>query len=218
MAWTDPVDGYCERVGPAFWAEPVNAVTNLAFVLVALWLWPRVSGSARVLCGILFAIGIGSFLFHTYAQPWAAVLDVLPILLFILTFIYLATRVFLGLKRWAGIAAVIGFFPFASALVPLFQQVPGLGGSAGYAPVPVLIALYALMLWRKDRDIAWRLLVGAGLLSLSIAFRAMDEPFCAIFPIGTHFVWHSLNAIMLGWMISILSKRLEPDISGEKQR
>jgi hypothetical protein len=27
----DPIDAYCERLGPGLWAEPLNALTNLAF-------------------------------------------------------------------------------------------------------------------------------------------------------------------------------------------
>ncbi|MFT7390517.1 MAG: hypothetical protein ACI9ZH_000740, partial [Paracoccaceae bacterium] len=30
------IDAYCERLGPQFWAEPVNAATNLAFLIGAL--------------------------------------------------------------------------------------------------------------------------------------------------------------------------------------
>ncbi|SDT92452.1 hypothetical protein SAMN05428979_0445 [Stappia sp. ES.058] len=33
MDWTASVDAYCERVGTAFWAEPVNALTNAAFLV-----------------------------------------------------------------------------------------------------------------------------------------------------------------------------------------
>ena len=36
MNWTAYVDGYCERVAPGLWGEPLNAVTNLAFVLAAI--------------------------------------------------------------------------------------------------------------------------------------------------------------------------------------
>jgi hypothetical protein len=31
------VDLYCERTGADFWSEPVNALTNLAFVAAGLW-------------------------------------------------------------------------------------------------------------------------------------------------------------------------------------
>ena len=39
MDLTRAIDIYCERIDTAFWAEPVNAVTNLAFILAALYGW-----------------------------------------------------------------------------------------------------------------------------------------------------------------------------------
>jgi hypothetical protein len=35
--WSTPVDLYCERTDPSFWAEPINALSNLSFLLAA-WL------------------------------------------------------------------------------------------------------------------------------------------------------------------------------------
>ena len=70
MEWSAQVDGYCERLGPGFWAEPVNALTNLAFIVAAIWAWRRGEGElpVRVLAAILFAIGVGSGLFHTLGR------------------------------------------------------------------------------------------------------------------------------------------------------
>jgi hypothetical protein len=82
-------------------------------------------------------------------------------------------------------------------------MIPGLGSSAGYAPVPVLILLYAWLLRRRAPVTARGLAAGAGLLGLSLVFRTLDQPFCAVWPMGTHFLWHLLNALMLGWMINI---------------
>ncbi|SPF78354.1 hypothetical protein [Pseudoprimorskyibacter insulae] len=204
MNWTEAVDGYCERLGPGLFDEPLNAATNLAFIAVAVWLWPQCRGVARVLCAILFAIGTGSLLFHTFAQPWAGVLDVAPIALFILVYIFAATRDFLGQNKWVSAAAVLAFFPFAALTAPILGRIPGLESSAAYTPVPLLIAIYAGVLWRRDRDTARRLATGAGLLCVSIGFRALDMPMCGALPIGTHFLWHCLNAAMLGWMIAAL--------------
>ena len=102
MDWLGALDGYCERQSPAYWAEPVNALTNLAFLIAAAALWRRSPGLplARALCGLLFAIGIGSFLFHTHANALTGTMDVAPILLFILVYIFAAARDFLGLKPW----------------------------------------------------------------------------------------------------------------------
>ena len=31
--WTAPIDAYCERVDASFWSEPVNALSNAAFLV-----------------------------------------------------------------------------------------------------------------------------------------------------------------------------------------
>ena len=101
MDWTAQVNGYCERLGPGLLAEPANAVTNVAFIAAALWLWPKTRGVERTLCALLFAIGVGSGLFHTYATVWAGLADTLPILLYILVYIYAANLRVVGLSVWA---------------------------------------------------------------------------------------------------------------------
>jgi uncharacterized membrane protein (DUF441 family) len=86
--------------------------------------------------------------------------------------------------------------------------VPGLGSSAAYAAVAVLILLYALGLGRRLPAVARGMALGALVLAVSIAARAVDGPLCAAWPPGTHFLWHCLNALMLGWMIEVLRRHL----------
>ncbi len=207
MDWTQHIDNYCERISPEFWAEPINAMTNAAFLISALIMWRRLQGqsmpTARVLVIILAMIGIGSYLFHTYAQIWAAIADTTPILLFILVYIFAINRDVWGMTQWPALGVTLLFLPYAAATLPLFQQIPGLGSSAGYAPVPLLILIYAVLLRNRVPETARGLAIGAGILIVSILFRAMDEPFCTQIPLGTHFMWHILNAIMLGWMIEV---------------
>ena len=211
MNWTAQVDNYCERTDPSFWAEPVNAVSNLAFIIAALVVWAMLGGrrdpGARVLVGILLMIGAGSFLFHTYATGWASMLDVLPIVAFILVYIYLATTRFFGLARVLGGGAVVAFFPYAAAVTWMVTTLVGpLNGSVSYVPVPILILGYAAALMPRDPETARGLAIGAGLLFLSLLFRTIDAGVCAGFPLGTHFLWHVLNGVMLGWMILVLHR------------
>ena len=105
----EQIDGYCERTDFTYWAEPLNAVTNAAFLVAAIIMWRRVSDPfGRALCVILFAIGIGSYLFHTHATVWAVILDVLPILLFVLLYIFVANYRFWNLSlTWAIIATLL---------------------------------------------------------------------------------------------------------------
>ena len=203
MDWTRAVYGYCERMGPDYWAEPVNAVTNAAFLIAAAVMWRRTQGLGHVLCILLALIGVGSFLFHTHAQTWAGLADVLPILGFVLVYIYAAHRDFWGHgPLWSGIMVAL-FFPFAAATVPVFMMIPGLGGSAAYFPVPLLILIHAALLRPRAPAAARGLAIGAAILLVSLTARILDEPLCAAIPLGTHFAWHILNAVMLGWMIHV---------------
>ncbi|WP_170478651.1 ceramidase domain-containing protein [Ruegeria arenilitoris] len=212
MEWSEYIDGYCERLSPAYWAEPINAVTNLAFLISAFIMWSRVAGQkaplAYLLIAILAGIGVGSFLFHTHAKVWAAVADVTPILMFVLVYIFAINRDVWGLKPWLAAALTLLFFPFVAVTLPLFQTIPGLGGSASYAPIPLLILIYAALLRHRAPGTARGLALGAVILIASITFRALDEPLCGSFSVGTHFMWHILNATMLGWMIEVYRRSL----------
>ena len=212
MDWFQEIDGYCERLSPAYWAEPINAVTNAAFLIAAFVMWRRVRGQgiplAMLLVLILAAIGLGSYLFHTHAQVWAAMADVLPILMYILVYIFAINRDVWHMRPLTAVIVTALFIPYAAATVPLFQFVPGLGGSAAYAPVPLLILIYAFLLRDRVPDTARGLAIGAVILIASITFRALDEPICGQIPLGTHFMWHILNAIMLGWMIEVYRRHM----------
>jgi hypothetical protein len=209
MDWFEQIDGYCERTDFTYWSEPLNATTNIAFIIAAVIFWRRSSdiAMARVLSGILFAIGVGSFLFHTHATIWASVADVLPIGVFILVYLFVVNRDIVPMGGWLAVFATALFIPYAAALVPILNRIPFLAISNFYWTVPILLALYAIFLRRKP-GIAQGFLAGAALLCLSITIRSLDEILCDVIPIGTHFVWHILNGIMLGWMIHVYIRHM----------
>jgi hypothetical protein len=207
----DPIDAYCERTSAAYWAEPVNAVTNLAFLVAAVIMWRRTRGLplARAMCVVLGVIGVGSYLFHTHANGLTAALDVAPIMGFILLYVFAATRDFVGLGGWRSALAALSFVPYALVMVPLFSQaMPFLGSSAGYAPVPLLILIYAALLWPTAPATARGMALGAGILCVSLTLRTLDGPLCNRLPLGTHFLWHILNGLMLGWMIEVYRRHM----------
>ncbi len=210
MNLAEQIDGYCERLDFSFWAEPVNAVTNLAFIVAAVIMWRRSAGVplARALAAVLFAIGIGSFLFHTLATVWAAMADTLPILGFILLYLFAVHRDVLGWPGWAAGLATAGFLPYAAGITFLLSDVPFFAVSSFYWTVPILLVIYGAVLRRRFPVLVRGFAVGAAILTLSITARSLDETLCAAFPVGTHLFWHLLNAVMLGWMIEIYRRHM----------
>ncbi|MEM7723713.1 MAG: hypothetical protein AAF376_15280 [Pseudomonadota bacterium] len=211
MTLTEQLDLYCERMGPDFWAEPVNAITNAAFLLAAIWAGARLRGSGLglgwALAGLLFAIGVGSFLFHSFATTWALIADVVPIVLFILVFVFATHRDVIGHPLWLSALAVPGFLIFAAVSGAGFAALPGFAISAGYWPVVLALIIYAVAL-RSLPDIRCGFLIGAALLTLSLTARSLDLPVCETIPLGTHFLWHVLNGIMLAWMIEVYRRHM----------
>jgi hypothetical protein len=201
----DPIDAYCERLGPGLWAEPLNALTNLAFLVAALVCARRFGRPAPplglALVGVLGAIGVGSGLFHTAANGLTALLDVLAIAVFVFLYVYAVNLHVLGWSRIWAWASMLALAPYLALATTAFAAVPGFAVSAPYWSVCALIAGYGVVLWSRRPGFARGLLTGAAILALSITTRSLDLALCRTLPFGTHFLWHVLNAIMLGWMI-----------------
>ncbi len=208
MELHEKLDNYCERVGPEFWSEPLNAMTNAAFLIAALaafLIWRRKTPNDPAGFGlivVLAAIGIGSFLFHTFATRWASLADVIPIAIFIHFYLFLALNRFLQLQWWAALGIVIAFFavtPFAGqAIAPL------VGSSAGYVPALLAIFVVGILFVPKNQKLGLQVLLTGLVFLASLTFRTMDEPLCAHLAFGTHFLWHVLNGVVLFLLIRVL--------------
>lgn len=203
MNWTESIDLYCERTGPELWSEPLNALTNLAFVLAAVLLWRRVGRRApadiHLLIGLIAAVGIGSGIFHTVATRGTAILDIAFIAIFVVTY-YQRFQVRLLNRSNAGAWGRVGIFlVLAGAFVAVTKMLPPLplNGSEIYLPPFALLLVCAVQAaTRAPHTRRW--LIGAAMLfALSISFRAVDQVLCPVWPLGTHFGWHTVNAFML---------------------
>lgn len=212
------IDAYCERTDASLWSEPLNAVTNAAFLVAAfaaLALWRRRGKGdwpALALILVVVAVGFGSFAFHTIATVGASLADVVPIAVFIYGYFLLAMRRYLALGIVGGLLATAGFLA-ASLLIS--QGLGGLlGSSAGY--VPALMALVGLggILATRRYPAGEGLLAAGAVFAVSLIARTIDEPFCALLPIGTHFLWHVLNAVVL-YVLLATAIRVGPRPTGQ---
>jgi hypothetical protein len=200
MDWSEPVDLYCERTDASFWSEPVNAISNAAFLIaaaLALNLWrrgDRKDWPTLALIIVVAAVGVGSFVFHTTATRAAILADVIPIAVFIYGYLLLALVRFLHFRVIAAAAVVVAYAVFAQALSALAPP-RLLNGSVGY--LPALAALIAVALAATEQGTRRSLGLASVVFAMSLAFRTADMALCPAFPLGTHFVWHVLNAAVL---------------------
>ncbi|KPK40806.1 MAG: hypothetical protein AMJ69_00945 [Gammaproteobacteria bacterium SG8_47] len=208
---------YCERTDPAFWAEPANAVSNLAFLVSAIAAWAlyrrtfQLNGPPHwdimALIGLMAVIGTGSFLWHTVATGWAELADIIPIWLFVNLFLisFLLRVAGLGL----GTAALWWFaFQVLDYTTRLVLPAELCNGSVVYFPSLVALVAAATYARRTRRAAAPYLLGGAALLIVSLGFRSVDNAACGALPLGTHFLWHLCNGavlylLLLGVMTSV---------------
>lgn len=198
--WNQAIDFYCERTTVGFWAEPLNALSNLAFVLAGIYglkqFRVKASGWLLALSVLAISVGIGSFLFHTFANKWSHLADIVPIGLFMATFIgFTANRIFKQGKAKTILSVVI--FLGLSVLVERFQPRHLLNGSLGYIHAITALIVLSTYLKSKAHHLAPYFLSASIIFSLSLVFRTIDHDFCSWLSIGTHFLWHTFNGLLM---------------------
>ena len=221
MDW-GKVYSYCERGGdPGFWAEPLNAISNGAFIIAGLTAAWQLASAPRndralfewLLVALILAIGTGSFLFHTYATVWAIPFDTIPISLFMLAYLGYALRRFAGLPWLLVIASLVAFYASvrymqgvhcANELLPMTRAAGKrcFNGTLGYTPAfAALVLVGTLLLWQGHRAAGY-LFAAAVLFLAAMTFRTIDLEVCTWAVrtgrgVGTHFLWHTLNGLVL---------------------
>jgi hypothetical protein len=197
--WLNPVDIYCERLDASFWSEPINAITNLAFIIAGYLIWRIGSPRSQLMAILLILIGLGSFSFHTFANQLTGLLDVIAIALYLLTFAYLIP------KQWArqSIWIQIGSVTFLIVSIGLIQWgVTSLKPSLPWLPPGMYVgAWFALLVYAAITQVshpnaARYLRLAVLIFPLSLIARQLDLPLCESSD-GTHWLWHVLNGLTL---------------------
>lgn len=203
------ISQYCERAGAGFFSEPFNVISSLAILVSAYFIYKFLKKQAIksfrywFLFLLLVIVGFGSILWHSFRHPLVLALDAIPIYIFFFTFLYLLLKR-LTESTIGALVLLISFFVvqvLASYFFPDF-----INGTVRH----VIFATFSLSLiiwvYRKFKNLNRHLLAAFLLYVLAIIFRLIDNSVCSIFPIGTHFLWHILNAAVAYFAIRALLK------------
>ena len=198
------VDFYCERTSASFFAEPLNAVSNLAFFVAGWFAWRefrrdlsrRDDPLIRWLIVLMPVVGLGSLTFHTVGTQWASWADVIPILIFMLLYLWLAMQRYL---HWPTGVSAIALLAFLVSTLALERFAPPtlLAGGAMYLPTVAACLGIVLAPIHADRQVRRIIALAVAQFLVGFTLRSLDDPLCAILPIGLHYFWHVSNAVVL---------------------
>lgn len=206
---------YCERGASAeFWAEPLNSITNAAYVAAALGGWALVRSSRLsnpdrgwLICLIALAasIGAGSAAFHTAPSVLTKLGDVVPIGLFVVAALFVAlTRVLsMSLPVALGWLALLGAVSMAISIGGAWIGCGDgscLNGAPGYLPVLAALVMIAFAARRAKSASAPSLMLASGAFAAALTARTLDLAVCPLATVGAfavtaHAFWHLSTAL-----------------------
>jgi len=162
-------------------------------------------------------IGVGSALFHSFATEWARLLDVIPIFLYQLAFLWLYMKRVARLESFYRVLLLAGFL-----LVSLYAlSIKGvLNGSVMYLPAIVSVMMVVVYHYFSKRVEPMLGLYALVVFAASLFFRTIDAALCQVWPLGTHFLWHLLNGLLLYLTsrIIIVNSGLQPPAADRLQK
>lgn len=191
---------YCENGIGLFSSQPLNTISNIAILISAYFSYQLIRThhikkiSIAVLPLIAAILGVGSILWHGAPNLITSFADTLPLSIFLLiSFFFLLDKILpnRGLAPVILLAFMLIEVPFMFGILPSFN---------GF--IPYLIALiFGLFIFfglaRKYNDVTLQMASIIPLFVTAFFFRTIDLTICSAFPIGTHFIWHILNAVVL---------------------
>lgn len=200
------IDSYCERIDFTLLSEPLNFFSNFFFIISAILIQfdPKIRQKKITeisqykidlwLIRLMYAIGVGSGLFHFFANRLTQILDVVPIGMYIILYLWhwfrhlmiIPDRVslfYVGI--WCGLTMIFTHY---------LKDYP-LGGSQSYLSVALFLPFMGI--YQLRRGGSYLLLTAAILFNASLFFRSIDPYVCTCWPYGTHFLWHLLNSLVL---------------------
>jgi hypothetical protein len=192
------LDFYCERTDPSFWSEPVNAISNLLFIIIGVYylrMEKRTSFSSYLSC-LSITVGVGSFLFHTFANQITMWMDILPITLVVLSFVAYSLR---SIFQHNYFKIITVFIIFCLGLIFFHvNPIKVLSNSQTYIYILSWLIIFILL---ANSNVKKYYALASLFFSLAITSRILDLYLCDQFTIGTHFLWHTFSSIVIYYLI-----------------
>tara|TARA_B100001778_G_C18496463_1_gene587556 strand:- start:372 stop:983 length:612 start_codon:yes stop_codon:yes gene_type:complete len=186
---TLPAFTFCEANSWLMMMQPLNTLSNLIYLVLAIWLWN--DSSARLHRYGLLLITVCSSIWHATAIAWTFWLDITGIVIWISLFVMDIAS--------ARKASIISLMPYL---------VGGLLGSVltgklleAWLPmhsgafIPFVVVMIGMVFHPAIASKAKPYCaISAITMTGALVTREIDLPMCTIFATGSHWLWHVLSA------------------------
>jgi hypothetical protein len=125
---------------------------------------------------------------------WA---DVVPIGIFVLVYLWLFLRHDAGLSVNSSLLVFGGFFTLSFFCTQLADRIAANGGEAYFGTWITLFGIACFYAGRRQAHEFYAVGSAALIFSAALFFRTIDIRICSTWPVGTHLMWHILNALVL---------------------
>jgi hypothetical protein len=197
--WFSSVDLYCERLDASFWAEPINAISNMSFIVAGFFLWRLRTPRSTLLAFFVILIGLGSFSFHTFANRLTGLLDVLAIALYLVAFAFLISKQWskssLSIQLGSVLMLIVSLVLAQLLMSYLKPALPWLP-SGIYLGAWLALIMFALVTQYSNKAAARFLWLAVIVFPASLLSRQLDMPLCDSIG-GSHWLWHLFNGLTL---------------------
>lgn len=89
-------------------------------------------------------------------------------------------------------------------------------GTTNYLPPFLALAFFGAWVAATGNRAGWYNLTGSAIFVVSVICRMIDPLVCASFPLGTHFLWHVFNGLMLAVLLAATARFGKPAV-GSRQ-
>ncbi len=198
---------YCEQGLINHLFEPLNTISNLFFVVSAVLLFfyfkkKKITDfKSKLFIGLILLIGMGSLIWHIVPMMATFFLDVIPIAMFLVVYLFFLLEKIVANKKIAML--VLGVYLLLVILG--FIIFPTLFSSSGGIYILTLLFLGGTVIVSYFKNILFKPVSVIFVLFL-VAFivRQVDLTVCPFFPLGTHFAWHTINAFIAYYGVKAL--------------
>lgn len=189
------IDFYCERNLPTAFNEPANILSSFAYVFFGFLLLINQQNerSSSKWHWLMILVGLGSVLFHTFAEFWTMISDIIPISILILAIFIASLKKNLHFSKRQIFLSTLSLLSM-TGVITIIVPSETVNGSQPYFVPLLALGLITVSIWLKSPRDGVRYVFATLIFCAALFFRMIDNTICPYFSVGTHFIWHLLSA------------------------